>query len=68
MHFTVVPQLDVCLYPAVQVLDLIFNKGQWQVINFYHNILNSSLLNNHLGLNINAIIPMLVIRDFNAHS
>ena len=37
-HFSVVPCLDVCTHPTIQVLDLIFEKEQWRVINFYHDI------------------------------
>ncbi len=37
-YFTVVPQSDICSHPTIQILDLIFEKEQWQVINFYHDI------------------------------
>ena len=67
-HFTLVPWLDISPYPAVKVLDLVFDHKQWQVINFYHDISNTSLLNMLLGLDINTTIPALVIGDFNVHS
>jgi hypothetical protein len=67
-HFTVVPRLDICQHPTVQVLDIIFNKEQWRVINHYHDILDDSSLHALLELDIDAIIPTLVIGDFNAHS
>jgi hypothetical protein len=37
-HFTVVPRLDTCSHPSVQVLDVILDNEQWRVINFYHDI------------------------------
>jgi hypothetical protein len=68
-HFTVVPHLDVCSHPTVQVLDLIFDKEQWRVINFYHHDVKDSLsLDTLSGLDIDAITPTLIIGDFNAHS
>jgi hypothetical protein len=67
-HFTVVPRLDVCPHPTVQVLDVIFDKEQWRVINFYHDVRDASSLEALLGLDIDALIPTLVIGDFNAHS
>ena len=39
LWFTVVPQLDICSHPMLQVLDIVFDDGKtWQVINFYHDI------------------------------
>jgi hypothetical protein len=64
----VVPWLDVCSHPTVQVLDLIFDEEQWRVINFYHDVQNSSSLDTLVGLDIDAVIPTLVVDDFNAHS
>jgi hypothetical protein len=67
-HFTVVPRIDVCPHPTVQVLDLVFDNEQWRVINFYHDVRDSLSLDALLGLDIDAITPTLVIGDFNAHS
>ena len=67
-HFTVVPRLDICPHPTVQVLDVVFDKEQWRVINFYHDVKDTSSLDALLGLDIDAITPTLVIGDFNAHS
>jgi hypothetical protein len=67
-HFTVVPRLDVCAHPTIQVLDLIFEKEQWRVINFYHDIRDNTCLQKLLEIDIDAVIPTLVIGDFNTHS
>ncbi len=67
-HFTVVPRLDVCSHLTVQALDLVFDKEEWRVINFYHDVRDTSSLEALLGLDIDAITPTLVIGDFNAHS
>jgi hypothetical protein len=56
-HFTIVPRIDVCTHPAIQVLDLIFEKEQWRVINFYHDIRDNTCLQKLLEIDINAIIP-----------
>ena len=67
-HFTVVPRLDVCTHPTIQVLDLVFDNEQWRVINFYHDVRDNTCLQALLALDIEATIPTLVIGDFNAHS
>ena len=63
-----VPRLDICPHPTVQVLDLIFDNEEWRVINFYHDVRDNSSLDALLSLDIDAIIPTLIIGDFNAHS
>jgi Reverse transcriptase (RNA-dependent DNA polymerase)/Endonuclease-reverse transcriptase len=67
-HFTVVPRLDICSHPTVQVLDIILDTEQWRVINFYHDVRDDSSLDALLDLDIDAVTPTLVIGDFNAHS
>src|SRR5258708_1732574 len=68
VHFTVVPRLDICTRPTIQVLDLIFDKEQWRVINFYHDIQDNTSLQKLLEIDINAITPTLIIGDFNMHA
>ena len=67
-HFTVVPRLDLCAHPTIQVLDLIFDYEQWRVINFYHDIRDDTSRRTLLALDIDAVIPTLVIGDLNTHS
>jgi hypothetical protein len=67
-HFTVVPRIDICTHPTIQVLDIILDKEQWHVINFYHNIQDNTSLQTLLALDIDATIPTLLIGDFNLHS
>jgi Endonuclease-reverse transcriptase len=67
-QFTVVPWVDVCAHPTIQVLDLIFDQEQWRVINFYHDIWDNTSLQKLLDIDINATTPTLVIGDFNTHS
>jgi hypothetical protein len=67
-HFSVVPRLDVCMHPTIQVLDLIFDKEQWRVINFYHDVRDNTCLQKLLQIDIDATIPTLVMGDFNTHS
>ena len=67
-HFSIVPRLDVCTHPTIQVLDLIFENEQWRVINFYHDIRDNTCLQKLLEIDINAVIPTLIIGDFNTHS
>ena len=67
-HFTVVSRIDMCQHLSVQVLDVIFDKEQWRVINFYHDTRNAASLDTLLGLDIDTIIPTFVIGNFNAHS
>jgi hypothetical protein len=67
-NFSIVPRLDVCTHLTIQVLDLIFDKEKWRVINFYPNVRDNSCLQKLLEIDIDAIIPTLVIGDFNTHS
>ena len=59
--FSTVPRLDICAYPTLQVLDVIFDNEQWQVINFYHDVRDNTSLQVLLELDIDAIIPTLVV-------
>ena len=61
-------EIDVSPHPTVQVLDVVLDKEQWRVINFYHDVRDTSSLEALLELNIDATTPTLVIGDFNAHS
>jgi hypothetical protein len=67
-HFTVVPRLDICAHPTVQVLDIVFDEETWQVINFYHDVLDITSRQALLALDISATTPTLVMGDFNTHS
>jgi len=67
-HFMVVPRLDICAHPTIQILDLIFDKEQWRVINFYHDVLDNTCLQKILEIDIDAVVPTLIIGDFNTHS
>ena len=66
-HFTLVLHLDISSHPCLQVLDVIFDKDCWWLMNFYHNVRNNSSLKALLSLDIDAVIPTLVIGDFNTH-
>jgi hypothetical protein len=67
-RFTVVPRLDACAHPTIQILDIIFDNEQWRVINFYHDVLDKTCLPALLAIDIDIAIPTLVIGDFNTHS
>ncbi len=65
--FTVVPRHDVSSHSCVQVLDIVFDKETWRVVNFYHDIRDNSSLQTLTSLDIEAIMPTLVVGDFNTH-
>ena len=68
-RFTVVPRLDICSHPALQVLDVIFDDNKtWQVVNFYHDTRDNTALQALLSLDIDALTPTLIVGDFNTHS
>ena len=66
--FTVIPRLDVSTHPCLQVLDIIFDEETWHIINFYHNVRDGTSLQALIALDIDAVIPTLVVGDFNTHS
>jgi hypothetical protein len=68
-RFTVVPWLDICSHPTLQVLDVIFDEEKtWRVINYYHDTRDNTSLQAHLALDIDALTPTLIVGDFNTHS
>ena len=67
-HFSVVPRIDICAHPTLQVLDIILDNKEWRIINFYHDVRDKSSLQALLALDIDAVTPTLVIGDFNTHS
>jgi hypothetical protein len=68
-RFTVVPRLDICSHPTLQVLDVVFDDDStWRVINFYHDIRDDTSLQALLALDIDALTPTLIVGDFNTHS
>jgi Endonuclease-reverse transcriptase len=52
----------------MQVLNVILDKEQWRIINFYHNVKDNTSLQALLDLDIEAVTPMLIIGDFNTHA
>jgi hypothetical protein len=68
-RFTIVPRLDICSHPTLQVLDIVFDDNRtWQIINFYHDVRDNTSLQALLSLDIDALTPTLVVGDFNTHS
>jgi hypothetical protein len=65
---SVVPRLDLCSHPCIQVLEIVWDKETWHVINFYHDIRDNTGLQTLLALDIDAVTPTLVVGDFNTHS
>ena len=67
-HFTVVPRVDICSHPMLQVLDIVLDNEEWRVINFYNDARDNTSLQALLAIDIEATIPTLVIGDFNTHA
>jgi len=66
--FTIVSWTDIANHPCLQMLDIILDKEQWRVVNFYHDIWDQSGLGVLLNTDISATMPILVIGDFNTYS
>ena len=67
-HFTVVPRIDICSHPTLQVMDIILDDDIWRVINFYHDVRDNTSLQALLALDIDATIPTMLMGDFNTHA
>ena len=65
---TLVSCLDIAGHPCIQVLDAVFDKETWHIINFYHDVQDNTCLRMLLALDINATTPTLIAGDFNTHS
>ncbi|KAH9954201.1 hypothetical protein BC827DRAFT_1158869 [Russula dissimulans] len=66
--FTVAAHTDICAHPCIQVLDIWVNNETWRVVNFYHDICDSTCLPALLGLDVDVITPTMLLGDFNTHS
>ena len=66
--FTAFSRLDLCAHPCVMILELSFDRTTWRIINFYNDVNDHSVLNTLLSLDLDPLIPTLVIGDFNMHS
>ena len=66
--FTTVPCYDISAHPCLQVIDIVFDNDMWCIVNFYHDIWDTSSLQALMNLDIDAMVPTLVVRDFNTHS
>jgi hypothetical protein len=63
-HYDLSPSSPSCI-----VLDLTFSDGALCLVNFYHNVPDSSHgLTSLLAWDIDDSIPMIVAGDFNTHS
>jgi hypothetical protein len=66
--FTTTTRQDLCAHPCVMVLDLTFDDRTWRIVNFYNDVNDRSALDTLLSLDLDPIIPTLVVGDFNTHS
>jgi hypothetical protein len=55
-------------HPCLLISDFRVGTYYWRVLNFYNDVADPSALNALLGLDLDATIPTLIIRDFNLHS
>jgi hypothetical protein len=67
IRFTATSRNDICSHPCIQVLDMWVESELWRVINFYHDVCDNTCLPTLLGLDIDAVIPTLIMGDFNMH-
>ena len=66
--FSIVPHLDIFARLCLQILDIVFDRKTWHIINFYHNMWDISSLQALVSLDIDTITSILVVGDFNTHS
>jgi hypothetical protein len=67
-HCQMIVRNDLVSHPCLLVTDFRVGSYYWRVLNFYNDVADPSALNTLLGLDLDATIPTLVIRDFNLHS
>jgi hypothetical protein len=66
--FTTTTRRDLCAHPCIMILDLSFDDRTWRIINFYNDIRDQSALDALLAIDLDPIVPTLVVGDFNTHS
>ncbi len=68
VFFTVTPQHDICAHPCILILEVIHNMERWYIVNFYNDVGDKLALNTLLKLDLDLLVPTLVVGDFNTHS
>ena len=59
---------DVGCHPCLLILDLHAGSTCLHVINFYHDVEDTTSLGALLALDLDPTVPTLLIGDFNLHS
>jgi hypothetical protein len=67
-HCQMIVRNDLVTHPCILITDFCVGTYYWQVLNFYNDVVDPSVLNTLLGLDLDATIPTLIIGDFNLHS
>jgi hypothetical protein len=59
---------DLASHPCLLITDIRAGTYYWQVVNFYNDVADPSALDALVGLDLDAMIPTLLVGDFNLHS
>jgi hypothetical protein len=62
------PCNNLVAHPSLQIVDLRVGGETWQIVNFYNDTKDASALRALLNLDLDPLIPTLVVGDFNLHS
>lgn len=63
-----VPQLDLVWHPTILITDHYIGTTLLCIINFYHDVMDKMLLCSLLDLDLDPVVPTILIGDFNIHS
>jgi hypothetical protein len=66
--FATTTRRDLCAHPCIMIVDISFDDRTWRIVNFYNDVRDQSALDTLLALDLDPIIPTLVVGDFNTHS
>jgi hypothetical protein len=67
-HCQLIIRNDLASHPCLLITDIHVGTYYWQVVNFYNDTDDPSVLQTLLGLDLDTTIPMLIVRDLNLHS
>src|SRR6202453_105861 len=59
---------DMIAHPSILVTDILVDQLTWRTINFYNDVDNPSALKGLMEMDLDSMIPTLLVGDFNLHS
>ena len=60
--------MDLVSHPCIQIIVICVGREKWRFVNFYNDVADGTAMRTLKGLDLDATVPTLLVRDFNMHS